>query len=181
MSVDNTETVADFIIDFDVIREEYEAALTQCCSMLPLAKWVVQPTALALTRHKTKFGMASSKGVVYINSGFIGTFAINKLRSTLRHELAHLAVGLAEGHNAVFKHCAAVFGATKDIPKAEIHAFEQSVGYKWQLIAHLVDGRTVEMGRVHRRHKKYSAYTHKRWRYMMIKDTAVQRFEYVEV
>ncbi|MFL0801978.1 MAG: hypothetical protein K6L80_16135 [Agarilytica sp.] len=173
--------MADSAISFDVIRDEYNNALEQCCAVLAKPKWVVQPSALELTRHKTKFGMASSKGVVYINSAFIGTQAINKLRNTLRHELAHLAVGLAEGHNAIFKHCAQVFGANRAVPQSEILAFEQSVGYKWQLIAHLVDGRTVEMGRVHRRHKKYSAYTHRRWRYMVIKDTAVLRFEYVAV
>ncbi len=169
------------IIDFDVICDEYTIALDHCRDELPECEWAIRPSGLELTRHKTKFGMASSRGVVYINSGFIGTPAITKLRNTLRHELAHLAVGLAEGHNAIFKHCACMFGVSKDVPKSEIQAFEQSVGYKWQLIAHLVDGRTVEMGRVHRRHKKYTAYTHKRWRYMVIKDTAVQRFEYLAV
>ncbi|MFL0804891.1 MAG: hypothetical protein K6L81_14335 [Agarilytica sp.] len=181
MGIDDPHAQTDIVIDLNVIHEEYDIALNHCRAVLSENKWVVQPAAIELTRHKTKFGMASSKGVVYVNVGFIGTHAISKLRNTLRHELAHLAVGLAEGHNAIFKHCALAFGVSKEVPKSEIQAFEQSVGYKWQLIAHLVDGRTVEMGRVHRRHKKYSTYTHKRWRYMVIKDTAVKRFEYVAV
>lgn len=167
------------MMTFEMIEDEYRQALEHCCRVKPLQQWSVQPTRIALTRHKTKYGIATSRGEVFVSQAFISTGAINKLRSTLRHELAHLAVGLVHGHNSVFKQCASAFGANDKVEPAEIQALDKAIGYKWLLRAHLVDGQTVDMGRVHRRHKKYAFYTPRRRVFMTIKDVVVQRFEYV--
>ncbi len=167
------------MITLETIEDEYQKALDECGGVIPFDKWSIRAKAIKLTRHKTKYGIATSRGEVFVSQAFINTTAINKLRNTLRHELAHLAVGLAHGHNRIFKQCARDFGAMNAVDPAEIQAMDKAIGYKWQLLAHLVNGHTVDMGRVHRRHKKYAAYIPRRRVFMTIKDVVVQRFEYV--
>ncbi len=162
-----------------VIDREYQNALKECVEALPLDRWVVIPSTMKLTSCKTKYGIACSDGTIQINSAFIGTHAINQLRNTIRHELAHLAVGISQQHNAVFRQCERLFGARCVVGAEELVAFEKNVSHKWLLMAHLMNGRSIVLGGAHRRHKKYLHYKPNIFRKLTIEGVPVNSFEYL--
>ncbi len=137
-------------IDFQVIEQEYKRALENCAAVFPLSEWQHQPLGLEITPHKTKYGMASNSGKVFISQIFFGTQAYGKLRNTLRHELAHLAAGVRHGHNAVFKQFENLFCARQPVNSEELKEIDARIGYKWRLIAHLHDGSSHVLGYYHR-------------------------------
>jgi len=167
------------LIDWNYIQQQYHAILDELQVVEPIINWRVQPQALYPTRHKTKYGMADRDGVVYINQAFVGTSANNLLNATIRHELAHLCVGLQQGHNSIFKAKAlqfkANFGKHLRLESAQVH---DSIGYKYQLYATLADGDEILFRRVHRKHVKYSGYKAGRFRYLTIKGIKVLSFRY---
>lgn len=166
-------------ISAQCIEDEYQLAIHACAHHFPVEKWSVKPVQLKLTNCKTKYGIASIDGTVYINSAFIGTSAINKLRNTLRHELAHLAVGISHQHDAVFRKCERLFGADVKVSPEEIAEFEKNIPHKWLLLAHLVNGKSTVLGGAHRKHKKYAKYRPNIFRALTIDGIKVDRFEYL--
>lgn len=173
-------------IDWHYVQQQYQATLHELNRVEPVKNWRIQPHALQATNHKTKYGMADRDGVVYINQAFIGTTAVHLLNATIRHELAHLCVGLQQGHNAVFKAKALQFKAQfgKHL-KAESSQVHDSIGYKYLLYATLdkteVSGpEEILFKRVHRKHKKYINYKPGRFRYLSIKGRKVLLFRYAE-
>ena len=165
------------MITIDKIENEYQTALQQCSALVPLTSWAHPPQSVGLTDHKTKYGMATHDGRVLISKAFLGTNAITKLRNTLRHELAHLAVGLRHGHNRVFKRCAILFNALQPVSKAELDAVHNNTTYKWKLIAHFFDGSSKDLGGVHRRSKRFSEYP-RNGRQMLVEGELVAKFEF---
>ena len=167
------------LIDWNYIQQQYQAILAELQAVEPIKNWRVQPQALHATKHKTKYGMADRDGVVYINQAFVGTSANKLLNATIRHELAHLCVGLQQGHNSTFKAKAlqfkANFGKHLKLESSQIH---DSIGYKYQLYATLADGDEIPFRRVHRKHAKYSSYRAGRFRYLTIKGMKVMSFRY---
>lgn len=167
------------LIDWNYIQQQYQSILDELQAVEPKNNWWVQPQALHVTKHKTKYGMADRDGVVYINQAFVGTSANNLLNATIRHELAHLCVGLQQGHNSIFKAKAlefkAQFGQHLKLESAQVH---DSIGYKYQLFATLENGGEILFRRVHRKHVKYSRYKAGRFRYLTIKGIKVLSFRY---
>ena len=167
------------LIDWNYIQQQYLFILDELLVVEPKKNWQVQPQSLQVTKHKTKYGMADRDGVIYINQAFIGTTATNLLDATIRHELAHLCVGLQQGHGAVFKAKAqqfnAHFGKHLKLESAQVH---DSIGYKYLLYATFENGEEILFRRVHRKHAKYSRYKAGRFRYLTIKGMKVVSFRY---
>lgn len=166
------------MITLELIKKEYDLAIVDCSKLIPLSRWKIQPASLELTNHKGKYGMASASGVVFVNEAFIGTDSIVKLKNTLRHELAHLAVGLHHHHNKNFKRCESFFGALARVSESEIEAIEKNISFKWRVIAHMACGKVQDLGGVHRKTKIYSEYPENGKRFK-INQALVSRFEFM--
>lgn len=169
------------LIDWDYIQQQYQFIVNELQGSEPPERWQVQPHALQATNHKTKYGMADIHGVVFINQAFVGTTANNLLNVTIRHELAHLCVGLQQGHNSIFKAKAKQFKAHfgKHL-KQEYRQVLEAIGYKYRLYASLDNGEELLIRRVHRKHAKYNRYKAGRFRYLTIKGIKVTGFRYQE-
>ncbi|WP_018690941.1 hypothetical protein [Algicola sagamiensis] len=163
----------------EIIQEEYALALADCAACIPLSRWKIKPKVLKLTKRKRVYGMATIHGEVLINEAFIGTTAINQLRKTIRHELAHLTVGLHHRHNHVFQQCAKRYGARDAVATEETLSFQANQTFKWQLMAHLENGEVRDLGGRHRRSKRYTHYPQKYERFLLDK-SVIARFEYIE-
>lgn len=162
----------------EIINECYTSSLRECFDLFPAEKWKHSPAGVDMTDHKGKYGMATAKGVVLINKAFLGTNSTIKLRNTMRHELAHLAVGLKQSHNKVFRRFEALFDALVPVPPNEIEAITNNISYKWQVIAHLVDGTQRDLGGAHMKTKLYAEYPYN-GRSMSIGQIKVEQFEFV--
>lgn len=162
----------------EIINECYTSSLRECFDLFPAEKWKHSPAGVDMTDHKGKYGMATAKGVVLINKAFLGTNSTIKLRNTMRHELAHLAVGLKQSHNKVFRCFEALFDALVPVPPNEIEAITNNISYKWQVIAHLVDGTQRDLGGAHMKTKLYAEYPYN-GRSMSIGQIKVEQFEFV--
>lgn len=167
------------IITKEHIEKEYLLAVAECTDIIPIDKWATYPSGVTLTKHKSKYGMACPAGYVYINQSFLNTTATNKLRATLRHELAHLAAGLKHHHNRLFQRFNHAFGGDKEVPQAEMDEIKNNIDYKWQLFAYLKNGEKVFIGNVHRKTKRYTDYDNSR-RKMNYKGLPIERFEFKE-
>ncbi|WP_286241232.1 hypothetical protein [Neptuniibacter halophilus] len=132
--------------------------MAECALEIPVSKWAHRFHDLQVVHMKAKYGEATATGIVRISSLFVGTSAWKKLEQTLRHEFAHLAVGTDQHHNSRFKQCQSRFRGDKPVPQSEIEEIASNNRYKWQVIAHLEDGTTFDVGGVHRKTKRYSAY-----------------------
>jgi hypothetical protein len=86
-------------------EREYGVALAR------FPHWVHPFRGLSLGRARRSFGHARPDGTVVVSRIFIGTTALADLRDTLRHEFAHLIVGVAERHGPRWKAVAAALGA----------------------------------------------------------------------
>jgi len=164
-------------INFEIIKAEYDAALLHCQAVVPLSGWKITPTGVEFTTHKSVFGYATPKGKIEISKAFLETTAYSKLRYTLRHELAHLAAGLDQNHNRVFKRYEHAFGATS-FDSEDVIQIENRINYKWTVTAHLENGTDREIGGVHRKTKKYSEYPKDGKLTMSIDGINILRFEY---
>jgi len=145
------------MITKEYIENLYAEVLRELSEKHPVELWKVEPSGLKFTDEKTKFGMARFDGVIFINTAFIGTEAKAKLNNTMRHEFAHLAAGLNNNHNKVFKRFARFFGCNPDIDLSEeIRQVIGKIDYKYMLVAHTSDGGRHEIGGAHRKSKKYA-------------------------
>lgn len=161
------------------IQKRYQDILSELYQLIPPDKWQVRPQQLQLTSHKTKYGMADINGVVFINQAFIGSTANELLDATIRHELAHLCVGIQHGHNARFKACAQHFKAHFGSHlQTEINTINDAIGYKYKLYAILESQQEILFKRVHRKHAKYLNYKPGWFSYLSIKGQKVLRFRY---
>ena len=118
------------MITEDYVRERYHAILSDLtANILPISQWAKKPKNIGFTTHKTKYGLATFKGEVLINRNFIGTTAKRKLDHTIRHELAHFAVGFKHHHNKVFKRCEVMFGNDPDLDLSDeqINSIEKTI------------------------------------------------------
>lgn len=60
------------------------------------------------------FGRASIYGVITINEHYVGTSDVDGLVDTIRHEIAHLHIGIRHGHGKPFKLTARALGCKLD-------------------------------------------------------------------
>ncbi len=169
------------IITEQFIQSAYDRVLAEVSAIAPMSLWAHQPTGLAFATHKTKYGMASSSGAVLINRAFIGTTALNKLDHTLRHEFAHLIVGIKEHHNSNFRRLEARLnlGHELDLTQEE-DEIKKAVNCKYTLIAHLINDTEVSLGGASRRTKRYTDYPAKGRLTNSINGVLVKHFEYRE-
>ena len=104
------------------------------------------------------------------------------MEATIRHELAHLCVGLAQGHNRHFKAVERLFGANfRAVPTEQVKDIHDRIGHTWELYACFVDRPRVLLKRVHRKHRKYTHYRPGLFRYLMYKGQKISGFEYVRI
>jgi predicted SprT family Zn-dependent metalloprotease len=170
------------MIDSDHINHTYRHCLAEAYSLVPQNQWVVQPDSWLLTSHKTKYGMADVRGRVHINRAFVGSVATDLLEATVRHELAHLCVGLEQGHNRQFRAIERLFQANfKQVPDEQIQQLHKRIGHSWELYACLADQTKVLLKKVHRKHRKYTEYRPGMFRYLMYKGQKIDGFEYVRI
>lgn len=168
-------------ISKEFIEAEYKTALKDLFIIIAPERWAIKPAGIELSSHKTKYGRAYPTGMIDVNEIFVGSKAVNKLRSTIRHELTHLCVGLAHNHNSTFKRVANVFGV--DAIETEIDELEinQLTRFKYALYAILTNGEKVKIGGAHRKTKKYYEYPRDNNLDMSLRNQNVMKFEYVEL
>ncbi len=166
------------LITFKILRKEYLNAIAECCKIIPLDRWVHRPTTIGLTSHKTKYGRAYSTGSIELNKCFIGSQAYTQMRKTLRHEIAHLSCGIARGHDKIFKLYNKKFGGTCEVPKHETEELKHKIGFKWFVLAHLINGESIPLFAAHKRTKKYLQYETSQ-SISKFKGVLIKRFEYV--
>ena len=164
-----------------LIHDCYQSVLGEVANIVPLEQWRVQPRKLGFSTHKSKYGQATPDGQVLINTIFVGTSSHTKLDQTMRHELAHLAVGLHHHHDKHFRRMERRFGVdpTLDLTQ-ELDQLQDKITFKYTVIAHLMDGRVRELGGVHRKTKVYSQYPRDGKYTMSIDGVRVEWFEFLE-
>lgn len=163
------------------ITDTYQRILKEVSGILPINKWCHQPTGVGFTAEKTKYGLATPEGLVLINRVFIGTSAVNKLESTIRHEMAHLACGLEEHHNSRFRRMERVFGVDPDLDLSdELAQIQGKIDFKYTVIAHLENGIQRDLGGVHRKTRTYTEYPRHPRDVARIEGVKVLRFEFIE-
>ena len=161
-----------------IIKEELDSAIKAITLVYPLEKWTHKPSGLELVKSKTAWGLATPSGLVRINECFVGSSAIRKLRSTIRHELTHLAIGLQYGHGRRFKKAAKLFGIQSGVLDAQ--SILDEMDHKYTLYAHLQNGEKVDLGVRNRVSPSYLDYDPNQRKYKRIRDIKVVGFEYVE-
>jgi hypothetical protein len=166
-------------ITLKVIETEFADAVRECVKVLRIEFWLVKPLSVVLMKRKTAYGLASLSGVVSINEAFVGTTEIDKLRKTLRHELAHLAVGLKESHNQKFIHTNQLFGGHAEGNELGKQVRDK-IKFKWSLWAHFSDGSSELIKGAHRRDKKYGEYRPTAKFFMSVDGKRVEYFHYKE-
>lgn len=147
-----------------LIKSEYQATLVECFARYKC--WKIEPNGFGFCDHKTKFGIAYSSGLIEVNRKFIGTEAIDTLRDTLRHEMAHLAVGLEQHHNKRFKLMATHFGCLPNKP-SDSKLVIDSIEYKYSVYAITECGGRHYLGQCHRRTSYYDDPVKKKMKYSL--------------
>ncbi|MFK7829873.1 MAG: SprT-like domain-containing protein [Congregibacter sp.] len=141
-----------------IVGEELQRAL----SLFP--NWVHPFSSLEFNNSRRTFGQAHQDGKVVLSNSFIGTCASEDLVDTVRHEFAHLIVGIRQKHNVRWRMAAASLGAR---PKAtgrskaeDLH--ERMTDAPFTLIAVMLNGDERVMRQVFRRSKRYLDYCYER-------------------
>ena len=132
-------------------------------------------------RLKRALGRANNRGKLEIAGFFVGLEKtkenFDQLSDTILHELAHLYVGIAEGHNDTWKSTASSIGASPESGAYVTGSLQQASRPPWLLVATLSTGKTVNCKTAHRRTMKYlrspSAYN--------INGVTVHKFEWVKL
>jgi len=168
------------MITVKFVQSVYDDILADVVCVLPMIEWIHKPTALGYTDEKTKYGLATNEGMILINRLFIGTTATTKLDYTLRHEFAHLAIGLRESHNRAFKRLEERFGVdlNRDLSE-DISKIQNKIAYKYTVLAHLENGEVRVIGGVHRKTRRYTEYPTNKSRFKLSVDgIRILSFEY---
>ncbi|MEE4280017.1 MAG: SprT-like domain-containing protein [Halieaceae bacterium] len=122
--------------------------------------WAHPFAGLELNRARRTYGQAHRDGRIVISSVFLGTTALADLEDTVRHEIAHLVVGIAERHGPRWRRVAKRLGAT---PRASGRSQAEDLGQRmddapYTLVAVLESGEECEVKPVFRRSRRYVAY-----------------------
>ena len=132
-------------------------------------------------RLKRSLGRANNRGRIEIAGFFVGlekTDAnVDQLSDTILHELAHLIVGIKEGHNEKWRRMARYVGAKPERLARVNDDIGRAVQPPWLLVATLSSGKTVQCKTAYKRTFSYmkrpSAYS--------INNETVQRFEWIRL
>lgn len=102
------------------------------------------------------FGKVNNKGVMYINSSYIGTEMYEDLIDTIKHELAHLIVGFQYDHGPVWKACCVEIGCAPVATRKLTNKDYIKNNYNFVLMAEFVDGEVMRIKECMRRSSKYT-------------------------
>ena len=138
-------------------------------------------TVVVNKRLKRALGRASTRGTLEIGSCFVGLQNtkenFEQLSDTILHELAHLYVGIEEGHNSVWQRMAKHMGASPETYATVEGELRDALRPPWLLVATLATGKTIQCKTAHKRTLKYlrnpSQYT--------IQGVQVHKFEWVKL
>lgn len=116
---------------------------------------------LNFSRARRILGQAHQDGTVTLSSIFLGTTALDDLRDTVRHELAHLIAGLSCRHDESWKRVAVELGA---LPRARGLVRSRQLQSKmddapYTLIAVMDGGEEVPLKPAFRRSPQYLHYS----------------------
>lgn len=144
-------------------------------------RWIHPFSELRFSRSSRCFGQAHADGRLVLSNKFVGTNAHEDLLDTIRHELAHLIVGIEHRHNERWRCAAASLGAK---PRARGNAESEMLNDKmndapFTLVAVMQSGEEKILRAAHRRTKAYQNYRFDRYgqRYH-IDGEWVQHFRY---
>jgi len=145
--------------------------------------WVHPFAGLSFNRARRTYGQAHRDGRIVLSSVFLGTAALGDLEDTVRHELAHLIVGIDQRHGPAWRQVAKRLGAT---PRATGRSQAPDLAQKMEaapytLMAVLASGEEREVKPVFRRSKRYLDYRYRvRGRNYIIAGQTVLRFYYAD-
>lgn len=146
--------------------------------------WVHPFAGLEISpRMRRSYGQAHADGRLRISAQFVGTTALADLEDTVRHELAHLIVGVGEKHGRAWKQVATALGATPRATgrstNADLHG--RMADGPFTLVAELLSGEERVIRRVHRRSRRYRDYRYGQagQRYRLAGEW-VRRFHYID-
>ncbi len=160
-----------------VVLREVDRALTR------YPEWVHPFAGLSFNRARRSYGQAHRDGRIVISTVFFGTSALDDLEDTVRHEIAHLIVGIDARHGPRWRRVARALGA---VPRATGRSSCASLNARmddapYTLVAVLASGEECEVKSVYRRSRRYQDYrlgargAHYRYR-----GESVLRFEFRE-
>jgi hypothetical protein len=137
-----------------VVLREVQRAL----AMFP--DWVHPFAGLELNRARRSFGQAHRNGRLVISRVFLGTRALEDLEDTVRHEIAHLIVGIDERHGRRWRAVARRLGAQ---PRASGRSRAEDLGRRmddapYTLVAVLESGAVHDLKPAYRRSRSYLDY-----------------------
>lgn len=141
------------IIGAVVLRE-----LDRALALYPM--WAHPFAGLAFNRARRCYGQAHRDGRMVLSTVFIGTAALEDLEDTVRHELAHLIVGVEERHGPRWRAVARKLGA---VPRATGRSRSQDLSERmddapWTLVAILGSGEERELKPAFRRNRRLMDY-----------------------
>jgi hypothetical protein len=115
---------------------------------------------LRMNRARRSYGQAHRDGTLVLSRIFLGTPAFADLEDTVRHEFAHLIVGIDHKHGPAWKQVASALGAT---PRAtgrsrDAALAERMHGARFTLVAIMESGEARPLRRVYRRSRRLSDY-----------------------
>jgi hypothetical protein len=122
--------------------------------------WAHPFAGLQMNRARRSYGQAHRDGRIVISKVFLGTGALADLEDTVRHEIAHLIVGIDERHGPRWRRVARRLGA---VPRASGRSQAEDLGRRmdnapYTLVAVLESGEECEIKTVFRRSRRYLEY-----------------------
>jgi len=138
-------------------------------------------TVVVNNKMKRALGRANIRGRIEIAGFFVGLEKtdenLDQLFDTIKHELAHLYVGIQEGHNEKWQHMARYMGAKPERVARVNGDIAKATQPPWLLVATLSSGKIVKCKTAYKRTFKYlerpSAYN--------INGETVQCFQWVRL
>ncbi len=169
-------TLDETMIGVVVLREA-----DQALELYP--DWAHPFAGLSFNRARRCYGQAHRDGRIVISKVFIGTDALDDLEDTVRHELAHLIVGIDQRHGTAWRRVAKRLGAE---PRARGRAVSPDLASRmddapFTLVAVLESGEERELKPAYRRSRRFTEYRHSpRGRSYAVAGQTVKRFYYAE-
>ncbi len=138
-------------------------------------------TVVVNNRLKRALGRANIRGRIEIAGFFVGLEKtdenLDQLFDTITHELAHLYVGIQEGHNEKWQSMARYVGAKPERVAKVNEDIVKATQPPWLLVATLSSGKIVKCKTAYKRTFKYL----ERPRAYSINGETVQSFEWVKL
>ncbi|WP_018984063.1 SprT-like domain-containing protein [Salinimonas chungwhensis] len=160
----------------EIIQAELSRCLAKARKAFLEAHWAHPFSKLTVEMLATKYGEASRDGTIRISSAFLNTPALAQLTNTLLHEIAHLIVGLKQGHNKQFRHALERLLESERLPSEALkQSIKNNTPYKYRLLAYTSAGQVLDLGGAYRRTKRYLQYKGNH----SFKGIRIDRYEYV--